>query len=191
MDMVTDMATGMATDMAMAITATMGKKDEEKENKLSVVIKKSLFDRSGYLFDHSFSSLMALATRFEFDVRQIPEEFFSVLLDYGVLMIFMTLIVFGVFRIYSSLWEYAGLEETFKIIGAVVFSSLCDMAIVVGMGKHLPRSYYVIRTFYLIALVGGSRFFYRLIRLRYRKRQHYSIKKKKDHADQPEKPEEH
>ena len=30
-----------------------------------------------------------------------------------------------------------------------------------------------------IALVGGSRFFYRLIRLRYRKRQHYSIKKKK------------
>ena len=125
------------------------------------------------------SSLMALATRFEFDVRQIPEEFFSVLLDYGVLMIFVTLIVFGVFRIYSSLWEYAGLEETFKIIGAVVFSSLCDMAIVVGMGKHLPRSYYVIRTFYLIALVGGSRFFYRLIRLRYRKRQHYSIKKKK------------
>lgn len=47
MDMVTDMATGMATDMAMAITATMGKKDEEKENKLSVVIKKSLSDRSG------------------------------------------------------------------------------------------------------------------------------------------------
>ena len=35
------------------------------------------------------SSLMALATRFEFDVRQIPEEFFSVLLDYGVLMIFV------------------------------------------------------------------------------------------------------
>ncbi len=54
MDMVTDMATGMATDMAMAITATMGKKDEEKENKLSVVIKMSLSYLSGYLFEHSF-----------------------------------------------------------------------------------------------------------------------------------------
>ena len=43
------------------------------------------------------SSLMALATRFEFDVRQIPEEFFSVLLDYGVLMIFVTLIVLECF----------------------------------------------------------------------------------------------
>lgn len=125
------------------------------------------------------SSLMALLTRFEFDIEQIPEEFLDVLVSYGILMIFVTLSVFAVFRIYSSLWEYAGLEETFKIIGAVVVSSLCDMAIVVGFGKHLPRSYYVIRTFYLIALVGGSRFFYRLLRLRYRKRQHYSIKKKK------------
>ena len=99
------------------------------------------------------SSLMALLTRFEFDIEQIPEEFLDVLVSYGILMIFVTLSVFAVFRIYSSLWEYAGLEETFKIIGAVVVSSLCDMAIVVGFGKHLPRSYYVIRTFYLIALV--------------------------------------
>ena len=47
-------ATDMA--MAMAITATMGKKDEEKENKLSVVIKKSLSDRSGYRINHYFVS---------------------------------------------------------------------------------------------------------------------------------------
>ena len=86
------------------------------------------------------SSLMALLTRFEFDIEQIPEEFLDVLVSYGILMIFVTLSVFAVFRIYSSLWEYAGLEETFKIIGAVVVSSLCDMAIVVGFGKHLPRS---------------------------------------------------
>lgn len=48
----------MATDMAMAmaITATMGKKDEEKENKLSVVIEKSLSDRSGYRINHYFVS---------------------------------------------------------------------------------------------------------------------------------------
>ena len=64
------------------------------------------------------SSLMALLTRFEFDIEQIPEEFLDVLVSYGILMIFVTLSVFAVFRIYSSLWEYAGLEETFKIIGA-------------------------------------------------------------------------
>ena len=97
-----------------------------------------------------------------------------------MLMIFVTLIVFAVFRIYSS---SVGICRVWKKLSRssmqLSVSSLCDMAIVVGLGKHLPRSYYVIRTFYLIALVGGSRFFYRLIRLRYRKRQHYSIKKKK------------
>lgn len=125
------------------------------------------------------SSAMALATRFEFDLGQIPEEFIGVIRDYGVLMILVTLLCFAVFRIYSSLWEYAGQEETFKIAGAVAFSSLCEIAIVVGVGRHLPRSYYVLRTLYLAILVGSSRFFYRLVRLRYRKRHHYSIKKKK------------
>ena len=61
------------------------------------------------------SSAMALATRFEFDFGQIPEEFISVIRDYGVLMILVTLLCFAAFRIYSSLWEYAGQEETFKI----------------------------------------------------------------------------
>ena len=85
------------------------------------------------------SSLMALATRFEFDVRQIPEEFFQRASGLRRADDFCDADCFGVFRIYSSLWEYAGLEETFKIIGAVVFSSLCDMAIVVGMGKNIFR----------------------------------------------------
>lgn len=99
------------------------------------------------------SSAMALATRFEFDFGQIPEEFIGVIRDYGVLMILVTLLCFAVFRIYSSLWEYAGQEETFEIAGAVAFSSLCEIAIVVGAGRHLPRSYYVLRTLYLAILV--------------------------------------
>ena len=43
------------------------------------------------------SSAMALATRFEFDFGQIPEEFISVIRDYGVLMILVTLLCFAVF----------------------------------------------------------------------------------------------
>ena len=57
---------------------------------------------------------MALLTRFEFDIEQIPEEFLDVLVSHGILMIFVTLSVFAVFRIYSSLWEYAGLEELLR-----------------------------------------------------------------------------
>lgn len=125
------------------------------------------------------SSVMALATRFEFHIAQIPTEFSSVLWKYEALLILATLVIFVVFRIYSSLWEYAGLDEAFKIIGAVAVSTLCELAIIVGVGEHLPRSYYVIRSFYLASLIGCSRFLYRLVRLRLRKMQHFSIKKKK------------
>ena len=67
----------MATDMAMAmaITATMGKKDEEKENKLSVVIKKSLSDRSGYRINHYFVSDGTYLQDLNLISEQIPEEF--------------------------------------------------------------------------------------------------------------------
>lgn len=37
------------------------------------------------------SSLMALLTRFEFDIEQIPEEFLDVLVSYGILMIVINL----------------------------------------------------------------------------------------------------
>ena len=125
------------------------------------------------------ASVMALATRFEFNIMQIPEEFSGVLWKYEIFFVLITLIIFGIFRIYSSLWEYAGLEEAFNIIGAVVVSTLCELAVVVGTGQHLPRSYYVVRTFYLAALVGASRFCYRIIRLRMRKKEIFTISRKK------------
>ena len=125
------------------------------------------------------SSVMALATRFEFRMDQIPEEFGSVLQKYEVWFVLITLVVFVAWRIYSSLWEYAGIEEAFKIIGAVILSTLCVQAVVVATTSHLPRSYYVLRTIYLVILVGGSRFCYRLFRLHYRRRPNLLYTKKK------------
>jgi len=57
------------------------------------------------------ASVTALVTRFEFNIMQIPEEFSGVLMEDEIFFCSITLIIFGIFRIYSSLWEYAGLEE--------------------------------------------------------------------------------
>lgn len=126
-----------------------------------------------------FASVMALSTRFEFQITQIPEEFVNVLSKYELLFVLATLFVFWIFRLYNSLWEYAGVEEAVNIIVAVLFSSLCELAIVVGTNHYLPRSYYVMRTFYLAALIGGSRFCYRQIRIRLRKKEIFIINRKK------------
>lgn len=95
---------------------------------------------------------------------------------YEGLFILITLAVFWLFRIYSSLWEYAGIEEVLNVITACMVSGLGKIALIVGVGSFLPRSYYIISTIYLMMLTGASRFSYRLIRMH---RQHREIPWKK------------
>ena len=112
------------------------------------------------------ASVGALITRFDFSFTQVPKEFYEVLGKYGIFFIVFTLIIFTVFRIYSSLWEYAGIEEVFNIIVACLLSGLCKVCVVSVTWSIMPRSWYILDTIYLMILIGGSRFSYRLIRLR-------------------------
>ena len=70
------------------------------------------------------ASILALMTRFEFDFYQIPPEFLKVIYDYGPFTIVITLIIFTLFHVYSSLWEYAGVEEVFNLIVACLLSAV-------------------------------------------------------------------
>ena len=112
------------------------------------------------------ASFAALLTRFEFHFSAIPEEFLEVLGHYEVYFVGITLIVFVAFRIYSSLWEYAGVEEVFNIIAACLLSELFKVGIISVTWNVMPRSWYVLDGLYLMILIGGSRFSYRMIRLR-------------------------
>lgn len=127
------------------------------------------------------ASVMALATRFEFNFRQIPSEYSSVLLKYEGIFIIITLAVFWVMHIYSTLWEYAGITELIDVVVSCMASGLFDLAFIVGIGSHLPRSFYVLNILYLLILVGSSRVLYRMIRLRLHGRS-VPIGTKRDHV---------
>ena len=71
------------------------------------------------------SSLLAIATRFEFSLSQIPVEFYSVLVKLAPLFILSTLFIFWIFRIYNSLWEYAGIEEMINVVVACIAAGFC------------------------------------------------------------------
>lgn len=112
------------------------------------------------------ASFFALATRFEFIVSQIPKEHLVELVEYEPIFIISALIIFALFRIYSSLWEYAGPQEVFSIVWACVVSGVFQFGIVLLSGGLLPRSYYLLSTIYLVIFVAGTRFSYRIIRLK-------------------------
>lgn len=125
------------------------------------------------------ASILALLTRFEFDFSQIPKEFLKVIYKYGPFTIVITLIIFSLFRIYSSLWEYAGIEEVFSLIVACLAAAVAKIVIILFTWSVMPRSWYVLDTIYLMILIGATRVSYRLIRLRRQNRTFPWSKRKK------------
>ncbi len=126
-----------------------------------------------------FASYFALATRFEFVVREIPEEYLQEMLEYEPAFVVVTVLIFGLFRIYSSLWEYAGVRELFNIVWACIITGVVDLGIVLTNNGHLPRSFYLLNAIYLVIFVSGTRFVYRTARLR-RQRRNMPWKKSKN-----------
>lgn len=125
------------------------------------------------------ASFLALLTRFEFDFHQIPPEFLKVIYEYGPFIIVVTLIIFTFFHVYSSSWEYAGIEEVFSLIAACLLSAVAKIVVISFTWSIMPRSWYVLDTMYLMILIGATRVSYRLIRLRRQNRKFPWVKRKK------------
>ena len=112
----------------------------------------------------SVSGYLTLLMRFELEPSQIPEQFLNPYRRYNWIMIIVTILVFYVFRLYSSLWTYAGAVELINVVLAgcvvggfqIVFYALIDV--------RMPRSYWLLFTMNLIVLIFASRYFYRAFR---------------------------
>lgn len=112
----------------------------------------------------SVSGYLALLMRFELEPSQILEQFLNPYRRYNWIMIIVTILVFYVFRLYSSLWTYAGAVELINVVLAgcvvggfqIVFYALIDV--------RMPRSYWLLFTMNLIVLIFASRYFYRAFR---------------------------
>lgn len=115
------------------------------------------------------SCLLALLVRFEFYFSRIPKEY----LDMGLQVIWVasliTLVIFYVFRLYSSLWMYAGATELLYICCACFVDTLLLTVYVLlfhgGEVYPLPRSFYFLFGVFLLLLTVFGRYSYRLLRL--------------------------
>lgn len=118
----------------------------------------------------NFSVLFSMLIRFELSLGNLIESGFvgsyrKIALIYTVI----TVLIFSVFRLYRSLWEFAGIDEIRNIALAVALSNVA-LALLPGiMGTYLPRSLSIINFLLLFVSVSSFRFAYRAIR-RLRKR---------------------
>lgn len=108
------------------------------------------------------SAYMALLLRFNFQMSDVPTIYYENLLFYAGINTITTIIIFYLFRLYHSLWKYAGIDEVANILFACILSGICQMIGIHFIVKlHVPRSFYPLSTICMILSVTGSRFLYR------------------------------
>lgn len=114
----------------------------------------------------SLASFLALALRFDLQVSSIEPIFLRNMLETLPILIVATLVIFGAFRIYSSLWQYASTQELSNILMAGLTSMMVQLLTMVMLQKGMPRSYYFFYYILLVIFVGGTRILYRYLRMK-------------------------
>ncbi len=125
------------------------------------------------------ASVIALVVRFDFVFTQVDPVFWDALSNYAIIHTILTLGIFAMYQLYTSLWNYAGMRELGNIVLAGVSVAAVQYIGIATMGLYLPRSYYLIYPTTLITLTAIGRFGYRGLRLI---RLQYNRNKKKEDA---------
>lgn len=128
------------------------------------------------------SGYLALCVRFDFSFSEIPTNYEYVMLRVMPYSIGITILIFIIFRLYSSLWTYAGMVEIVNIAAAGIVSGFAELLLIMVLNKNvavpMPRSYYFLYTVFLMVLIFLSRFSYRGFRACIRRRVNEGIQKR-------------
>lgn len=113
----------------------------------------------------NMASFLGLIIRFDFRISQVPTNYAEAVLSYTLINTLVTIIIFALFRLYNSLWKYAGIDELTNILFACVSAGAIQLILMHFVFRiHVPRSFYPSSTLFLIFFISMGRFFYRYIR---------------------------
>lgn len=114
------------------------------------------------------ASMLALMIRFDFRFSSIPPEYLENAWKSLPATAITTVLIFWIFRLYTSLWSYAGAMEMMYLVSACIVETLINMIIILlshpESGYPVPRSYYAMFGIFLLFFIFGSRYIYRAMR---------------------------
>jgi len=111
------------------------------------------------------SSALSLYVRYEFSFRDIDPVFWKAIQDAYIINIFVTLIVFYIFRLYNSVWRYASDTEMVNVVIAVTICAVMQPVIFWLLDARIPKSFPFFYAFFMAVFTGGVRFSYRFLRM--------------------------
>lgn len=119
-----------------------------------------LFD----IFAVYLSGFLALVIRFEMSIFKIDSCYIEAVYRYLGVNIVCTIVIFYAFRLYTSLWKYASVQELCSVAFAVVISGVLQFAGMHVLHIQMPRSFYILYILLLLVFETCIRFGYRFLR---------------------------
>lgn len=111
------------------------------------------------------SSVLSLYVRYDFSFQEIDPVFWKAIQDACIINIFVTLIIFYIFRLYNSVWRYASDTELVNVAIAVAICSAMQPVIFWLLNTRVPKSFPFFYAFFMAIFTGGVRFSYRFLRM--------------------------
>lgn len=144
--------------------------------RLTGIFNSKIFVRRMFLVAYDIiavcaSSVLALLLRYNLVLGDIEPKFMYSVKEFMWAAIIITLIVFYAFRLYHSLWAFAGVNEMQNVVTACAVSAALQGLGLYLFGLPVPRSYYFMYALINVAFTLVSRFFYRFARSIKHKRQ--------------------
>ena len=103
--------------------------------------------------------------RFEFRVSAIVESgFLDGYLTIAPIYTLLAVMVFWIFRLYRSLWEYASINELHYILMAAISASMLELIVCRTGHVAQPRSVPFLNVMFLMLMLAGFRYSYRIVR---------------------------
>lgn len=110
------------------------------------------------------SAVLTLLFRFSMVFSEIEPRFLTSIKTVLPYAIVITIVVFWCFRLYHSLWAFAGVNEMQNIVTACVVSAALQGIVLFVLRLPIPNSYYFMYALLNIAFTLVSRFAYRFVR---------------------------
>ena len=136
---------------------------ETKKDRIQLLVRRFfLFLTDTFLLNACV--YLSLIMRFDVGIVSIEPQYISNYVENMLPYTIMSLLIFWLFRLYHSLWQYASIAEVYRISEACIIVEVVHFLSNKIMGNMLPRSCYFNAAIYLIIAICASRFMYRMIR---------------------------
>lgn len=108
------------------------------------------------------ASIGALLVRFDFSINAVPDYYMEVVWNTLPLLLMVAIAVFSFFRLYSTLWYYAGATELLYLTSACIVDTIINTIVILLVYRQeeypLPRSWYFFYGALLLIMMVIGRF---------------------------------